>query len=327
MIHGGGHVMLSRKDIRPRQLQHMLTSGLLPISVDHRLCPELSLTSGPMTDLCHALEWSRNILPSIPLSRTDIAADGTRIVVIGWSTGGMLAMSLGWTAPTRGLEPPEAILAFYCPTDYESEWWGRPHFPWRTSQADAERKYDLWDAVRENPITGYNISSARAPGGWMSTLDARARIPLHMNWTAQTLPVLLGALTLEKKADRLASSGTAARDGFSRQVPPPHDGHSYLAQPSVVEIRAISPLAQIREKTYRVPTYLIHGSQDDFIPWQETQRTYDELIRQGVPAGVDIVQGGGHMFEMLGVPGDDDGRVWRSVLEGYHFLFERVGLV
>ena len=326
MVHGGGHVMLSRKDIRPLQLRHLLTSGLLPISVDHRLCPELSLTSGPMTDLCHALEWARNVLPSLPLSRTDIAADGAKIVVIGWSTGGMLAMSLGWTAPARGLRPPEAILTFYCPTDYESEWWVRPHFPWRTSQADAERKYDLWDAIRENPITGYNIASARVPGGWMSTLDARARIPLHMNWTGQTLPVLMGALTLEKKAYRLASSA-AVQDDLSKRVPSPHDGHSYLPQPSVAEIRAISPLAQIRERNYQVPTYLIHGSQDDFIPWQETQRTYDELITQGVPAGVDIVQGGGHMFEMLGVPDDEDGRVWRSVLDGYRFLFERVGLL
>ena len=325
MIHGGGHVMLSRKDIRPLQLQHLLISGLLPISIDHRLCPELSLTSGPMTDLCHALNWARNILPRLPLSRHDIAADGTKVVAVGWSTGGMLAMSLGWTAPARGLDPPDAILVFYCPTDYESEWWQTPHFPWRTSQEDAQREYDLWDAVRDSPVTGYNIASARVPGGWMSTLDARARIPLHMNWTAQTLPVLLGALIMEKKAERLAAS-SVGRENLSQGPLLPHDGHSHLSQPPLADVRAISPLAQIREGKYQVPTYLIHGSQDEFISWQETQRTYDELVRQGVPACVDIVQGGGHMFEMLGVLGDD-GRVWQSVIDGYRFLFERVGLL
>lgn len=314
--------MLSRKDIRPHQLQHLLSSGLLPISIDHRLCPELSLRSGPMTDLCYALDWARNILPTLPLQRPDIAADGTKVVAIGWSTGGTLAMSLGWTAPARGLKPPEAILAFYCPTDYESKWWKTPHFPWRTSQADAERKYDLWDAVRETPITGYNIASARAPGGWMSTLDARARVPLHMNWTAQTLPILLGALTSEKKAQRVASSSL----GKNNPEQAPHDGHSRLPQPSATDIKAISPLAQIRAGNYRTPTYLIHGSDDDFIPWAETQRTHDALVKRGVPAGVSIVEKGGHMFEMLGVPKDDE-RVWRSVLAGYRFLFERVGLV
>ena len=169
-------------------------------------------------------------------------------------------MSLGWTASARGLKHPEAILAFYCPTDYESEWWKAPHFPWRTSQADGERHYDLWEAVRLMPITGYNIASARAPGGWMSTQDARARIPLHMNWTAQTLPILLGALTSEKKAQR---------EQISRRKPSlrqkPHTGHSLLAQPSAAEVKAISSLAQIRAREYRTPTYLIDGSEDDFI--------------------------------------------------------------
>ena len=63
------------------------------------------------------------------------------------------------------------------------------------------------------------------------------------------------------------------------------------------------------------------------MPWQESQRTYDELVRQGVPAGVRIVNGGEHIFGVLGVSDDDDGRVWQSVLDGYHFLFERVHLV
>ena len=257
LAHSGGHVMLSRKDIRPLQLQHLLSSGLLPVSVDHRLCPEANLIAGPITDLCYALEWARNTLPRLPLQRADIVADGRKVVVIGWSTGGMLAMSLGWTAPARELKPPEAILAFYCPTDYESEWWKAPHFPWRTSQADAERHYDLWEAVRLMPITGYNIASARALGGWMSTQHARTRIPLYMNWATQTLPILLGALISEKKAQR---------EQISRRKPSlrqnPHTGHSLLAQPSAADVKAISPLAQIRARKYRTPTYLIHGSGD-----------------------------------------------------------------
>ena len=48
-------------------------------------------------------------------------------------------------------------------------------------------------------------------------------------------------------------------------------------------------------------------------------------MKQGVPAGISIVECGGHMFEMLGVPKDDE-RVWQSVLNGYEILFNRVGL-
>ncbi|KAL8713852.1 MAG: hypothetical protein Q9220_001997 [cf. Caloplaca sp. 1 TL-2023] len=316
LVHGGGHIMLSRKDIRPAQTQHLLDNSIIPISIDHRLCPELDLIEGPMTDVCHAFEWARTVLPNLKLQRPDIQPDVTKIAVIGWSTGGTLAMSVGWTAPARGLQPPEAILAFYCPTNYASEWYQEPHFPWRTSQADADKPYDLWDAVRERPLTGYNIPSTRTPGGWMSTQDPRARIPLHMNWTGNTVPILLGALSLKEKQRRAGDSSASV----SLQ---PHDGRTRLPRPLASRIEAISPLAQIGKGNYRTPTYFLHGSEDDFIPWQETQGTYDALIASGVEAGISVVQGGGHMFEMLGVPKGDE-KVWKAVLDAYQFLFERL---
>ena len=320
--------MLSRKDIRPSQTELLLAAGLLPISVDHRLCPELSLIDGPMTDICHALSWARNTLPTLTLSRPDIHPDGTNIVAIGWSTGGVLAMSLAWMAPSRGIEPPNAVLAFYSPTDYESDWWTQPHFPWRTSSADAEQPYDLWDAVYETPITGYNIASARAPGGWMSTRDARARIPLHMNWTAQTLPILLGALTSERKALRARQKEHVILTGGVSKTPKPqllqpHDGQSYLPPSPAAEVAAISPLAQVAAGNYRTPTYLVHGTADEFIPYEHTKRMYEELLRHEVPAGLTIVEGGGHLFEMLM---KDSERAWQAVLDGYEFLYSHVGL-
>lgn len=121
MIHGGSHIMFSRKDVRPDQTRLLLSLGFLPVSIDHRLCPEISLAKGPMVDVCDALEWARHRLPSINLGNSSLSLDGNRVVVVGWSSGGQLAMSLAWTAPQRGLEAPEGILAFYCPTDYEDE--------------------------------------------------------------------------------------------------------------------------------------------------------------------------------------------------------------
>jgi acetyl esterase/lipase len=121
MIHGGGHVMLSRKDIRPKQTQLLLDNGLLPVSIDYRLCPELNLLQGPMTDVRDALRWARYELPSMKLKRLGLQIDDDRVVVVGWSTGGHLAMTLAWTACQQNLKPPEAILAFYCPTDYEAD--------------------------------------------------------------------------------------------------------------------------------------------------------------------------------------------------------------
>lgn len=98
MIHGGGHVMLSRKDIRPAQTSTLLDAGFLPISIDYRLCPELTILEGPMHDVRDALKWARSTLLTLPLQRRDIRPNGDKVVAIGWSTGGHLAMTLGMTS-------------------------------------------------------------------------------------------------------------------------------------------------------------------------------------------------------------------------------------
>lgn len=121
MIHGGSHVLFSRKDVRPAQTRTLLGMGFLPVSIDHRLCPETKLVEGPMVDVCDALDWARDTLPVIDLGDCSLKPDGGCVVAVGWSSGGQLAMSLAWTAPQRGLEPPAAILALYCPTDYEDD--------------------------------------------------------------------------------------------------------------------------------------------------------------------------------------------------------------
>lgn len=95
MAYGGGHVILSRKDIRPEQTQFLLDAGFLPVSVDYRLCPEMTLRDGPMTDARNALAWARTTLPTLRLARPDIHPSTTAVVAIGWSTGGTLVLSLG----------------------------------------------------------------------------------------------------------------------------------------------------------------------------------------------------------------------------------------
>ena len=121
MIHGGGHVMLSRKEVRSKQTQLLLENGRLPVSIDYRLCPEVNINDGPMTDVCDALEWVRNALPQLDLKYPGLNITGEKVIVVGWSTGGTLAMSLAWSSVQRGIKPPDAILAFYCPTDYHAE--------------------------------------------------------------------------------------------------------------------------------------------------------------------------------------------------------------
>lgn len=306
MIHGGGHVMLSRRDIRPPQTSMLLNAGFLPVSIDYRLCPEVTLLDGPMRDVCDALAWTRTVLPHLDLQRRDIRVDGRKVVVVGWSTGGHLALTLGFTAPKRGIPPPEAILAFYCPTDYEDPFWTKPNLPFG-QQIDTQTQYNLLEGVYDHPITSYNPpASKRALGGWMNPSDPRSRIALHMNWTGRCLRVLLNGLSSSHR-DVGNAGGTVL------------DPTDTLPEPSLEQIQAVSPLAQIERGAYRVPTFIIHGTKDDLIPWQQASRTFEALRQQGIEAEIRILDGAVHLFDLY-QSYNKDSEAKARVQEAYDFL-------
>ncbi|TAQ85363.1 hypothetical protein B7494_g6312 [Chlorociboria aeruginascens] len=296
MIHGGGHAMLSRKDVRPKQTQLLHEKGFLPVSIDYRLCPEVDLLNGPMKDVRDALDWARSALPSIAMEQRGIIIDSNNVVAVGWSTGGTLAMTLGWTPLQFCMKPIQGVLAFYCPSDYEDPFWKTPNLVDKYPSLDLE-KYDIRDGVNDKPITGYNVpAELRAVDGWINTSDARSRIPLLMNIKALTLPLLVRGLP--------AKSSPTRPD---------------LSIPTTSEIIPISPFAQIQRETYSTPTFIIHGTEDDLIPWQQAKRTYDALVKRGIRSELRILRDRVHLFD-LGMGGGGDDEEWGSIKEGYEFL-------
>ncbi|KAL8727819.1 MAG: hypothetical protein Q9166_005811 [cf. Caloplaca sp. 2 TL-2023] len=302
MIHGGSHMLFSRKDVRPAQTRLLLGKGFLPVSLDYRLCPEVPLGEGAMLDVCDALEWACNQLPSIRLRRCGLQIDGEKVVVVGWSSGGQLAMSLAWTAIQRGLRPPAAILAFYAPTDYEDKWWQHPIHP--IGAAYKGQQYDVLDGVREEPLSNYAMV-----GAWEEPIsdprsqnDPRCRIVLHINWKAQTLPVIMNGLPSRRKA--VAEH-------------PDVEDWSALPQPTLDTIRALSPRAQISQGNYHVPTFLIHGMADDLIPWQQSQGTYQAMVERGISTDLVLLEGAPHICDLSSDPKSNG---WKAALKGYDFI-------
>ncbi|KAK1674046.1 hypothetical protein BDP55DRAFT_613354 [Colletotrichum godetiae] len=307
IVHGGGHVMLSRQDVRPRQIQLLLDNGVLPVSVDYRLCPETTILKGPLIDVATAYAWARNTLPDLKLTRTNTNSllDRNRAVVVGWSTGGTLAMSLAWTSVPRGIPAPDAILVFYCPTDYEDEFWRKPNIPDHSS-GFANETYNVIDGVSPAPITAYNVPpKMMAAAGWIAPKDPRSRVVLHMNWHGQTLPVLFRGLP---SGSDVPSHAAAA---FNK-----------LEQPSLNEVVRASPYAQIVKGNYKSPTHVVFGTGDDLIPWQQAQRTVDAMRDAGIQSGLTLAPGQPHLFDLFR---DPDGSRWGYVMEGYKFLLERIG--
>ncbi|KAF2644665.1 BcPKS19, polyketide synthase [Massarina eburnea CBS 473.64] len=300
MIHGGSHVLFSRKDIQPAQAHLLLEKGFLPVSLDHRLCPEINLSEGAMVDVSDALYWARHTLPHIDHGIQGLQIDGNRVVVVGWSSGGQLAMSLAWTSPQRGSRPPEAILAFYAPTNYEDEWWRQPIQP--NGAVDKGYQYDVLEAIQEQPISNYGVIGAWEPLSDPRILtDARSRVVLHINWKAQTLPVILGGLPSRRSASNY----------------PDVEDWNNLPQPSLDKIQAASALAQIRKGNYRTPTFLIHGTADDLVPWQQSRDTHAAMVERNIETDLVLIEGAPHICD-LSSDRNSDG--WKAVVRGYDFL-------
>ena len=104
-----------------KHIRTLIDRGYLPVSTDYRLVPETNLFEGPMTDCCDALQWATETLPTLSLAGPAVVPDPSKVLSIGWSSGGQLSMSLGYTAPERGIKPPDVVLAMYPPSDMESD--------------------------------------------------------------------------------------------------------------------------------------------------------------------------------------------------------------
>ncbi|KAK8091035.1 Type I Iterative PKS [Apiospora phragmitis] len=310
MIHGGGYVTLSRRAVRPEQTRYLLKKGLLPVSIDYRLCPEVNILDGPLTDVCDAYRWAREALPAIALG-AGLRVDPSRVAVVGWSTGGQLAMSLGWTAPAAGLRPPSAVLSFYAPVDFESGELDRMDCP--VGMPKSKRNLDeIIQALPSKPVSNASSSGDISDLGWMCPGDPRSDLLLIMYQERIAMPVLLNGLSCDEVEDVPSES-----KGMSRTLS--------LVTPSPDRIAAISPLAQLRAGRYDIPTFIIHGSEDEVAPFAAAERFVTEMRRRYTNGdrlrhGFQPLQGVRHLFDLRLGEGSSE---WDEMIApGYRFLLD-----
>ncbi|KAK9792202.1 hypothetical protein SCARD494_07250 [Seiridium cardinale] len=303
MIHGGGYVTLSRRAVRPEQTRYLLKRGLLPVSIDYRLCPEVNIIDGPMTDVRDAYRWSRDILPGIA-SNAGVLVDRSSIVAIGWSTGGQLAMSLGWTAEYAGLPPPSAVLSFYAPVDFESRELDSAKFI--ASLPEQKLSLDhIINMLPNKPVTNSNCTGDTSDMGWVRPGDPRADLLITMSQQGITLPILLNGLCSERPGKRIPN----------------------LDEPSPERIAFISPLAHLRLGTYNVPTFIIHGTNDEVAPFAAAKHfaeSFERNGKKGIQCGFLPLQDAGHLFDLRLAEGSGG---WEAmVAPGYQFLLQQLNI-
>ncbi|KAL5328987.1 hypothetical protein ACEPPN_002496 [Leptodophora sp. 'Broadleaf-Isolate-01'] len=307
LVHGGGYMTLSRKSIRPHQTQYLLDNNILPISIDYRLCPEIGVVEGPIEDMRDALIWARERLPALAKAR-GIIVNKEKVGVVGWSTGGHLAMTSAWTCLGKEGEscrPPSAILSFYGPTDFESD-----YFTTRQGDEYPERSLSMSsirDALSDKVITNYtspSLTPSETNLGFLLPGDPRSELVLSLFKDGNGLSLLLNGFPTTSSSPTHSTSTNPANS-------PPR-----TATPS--QIHSISPLSQVRTGTYRTPTFIIHGENDEVVPCCMAVGFEREMKRMGVESGVVVVPGKRHIFDARLKPGDG---VWEEyVRPGYEFF-------
>lgn len=113
-IHGGGLIWGSREDLSKEMIQFYTSNGFSLFSIDYRLAPETKLPD-ILEDVQDAILWISTEGPK------QFSIDPKKIVIIGGSAGGFLALCSG-TFKFK----PRAIVSFYGYGDISASWATNP---------------------------------------------------------------------------------------------------------------------------------------------------------------------------------------------------------
>lgn len=147
-------------------------------------------------------------------------------------------------------------------------------------------------------ITNSSSAGDTSDLGWVRQGDPRSDLLLAISQQGIALPVLLNGLTGDRKLADL------------------------LTPPSPATVASISPLARLRAGQYAVPTFIVHGTDDEVAPFAGAERFADEMHRgvPGVHCELLALPGTRHLFD-LGL--EEGSPQWeRLVAPGYSFLRE-----
>ncbi|KAK4244346.1 BcPKS16, polyketide synthase [Corynascus novoguineensis] len=225
------------------------------------------------------------------------------IVVVGWSTGGHLAMSIGWAAEDAGIPPPTAVLSFYAPYDFVS---GAINHLFQITNYDNSAKGDTTDL------------------GWVRPGDPRSELVLALFKERIGLPLLLNGLPPRTSSSSYDTDPANKDQEGNDQARRSSLLETTLTPPPPALVASISPLSRLRAGQYRTPTFLLHGTADEVAPFAGAERFAGEMAARGVRHGLLAVRGAPHIYDLGLQPGT---REWEErVAPGYRFLVDLVSL-
>ncbi|OMP88869.1 hypothetical protein BK809_0005590 [Diplodia seriata] len=350
-IHGGAFILGHSDMVNKDQIQDCLERGWIVLSLEHRLCPQVDILEGPITDCRDALAWVYNggldsELAGNP-STAAFAVDTDRVVAFGTSSGGAIALAMGYSVP----RPPLAILDFYGATHFSHPFWSTPL---RTAKLPPNTDPDYINQVYdESPVPirggvsleGQSAPTAPAPTPATATAAAAAAPPSSSssmsstassstastspspsssmtNSTATTITTTTPSATTNNTTNGTKTPTTTTTTAAPQLPPRPSFALTHIARGTLLRVcypfgalAAIDAAANVSPAF--PPTCIVHGALDETVPVHLSRELYRRLGVAGVEREFIEVPGEGHTFAGAMQRG---GETWARSRRGFDWL-------
>ena len=284
------------------EITALISLGFVVLVPEYRLCPQVSISDGPVADAKDCLAWARTSLPRLLEAETGVLVDANRVVAMGQSSGANLALHLvrnclfrfsasGEIYTTDGLSmrgdifltvlsqgalpsPPLAILDFYGAKYLGDPFWTKPFAPFAAippiDSTFLQQIYSGPQALTSGPLFVSGKPDLTSPrNAWL-------------------ISALRDGTWL----------GDCVKDGDVERVDP---------------VRAFG-------KAFP-PTCFVHGTADISAPWEISDRASRTLRDMGAESEFIKVEGAPHVFDLTVKEGD---AWWEAVMTGLRFLKDHV---
>ncbi|KAI4596948.1 hypothetical protein KJ359_004858 [Pestalotiopsis sp. 9143b] len=164
-IHGGAFMLGASGMVNKDQVEDCLARGWIVLVPNHRLCPQVDLLEGPMQDCRDLLAWIYDGGLQKGLSSLNVGeykVDHDHVFAMGTSSGGTLALSLGFGVP----HPVAGIFDMYGPCNFADPFWTSPlpHVQAKLPPLTADFIAKIYE---EKPVPtrgGVSLEGQAAPG-------------------------------------------------------------------------------------------------------------------------------------------------------------------
>ncbi|KAJ5876258.1 uncharacterized protein N7529_001842 [Penicillium soppii] len=259
-IHGGAFMLGHSRMVSLPQVNDCLMRGWIVLVPNHRLCPAVNLLEGPMQDIRDLLAWIHaghldKVLPA------GYSADLEKIAAFGTSSGGTLALALGFDVP----RPVAAILSLYGAVHFTDPAWKTP-----LQHVAAKLPSNLSDDFLNGVYDEYPVPTDSS-----------------VSLEGQTESGVSKGPDFSKPRDAFAFTRIASGKVIEAI-------YSSVEDP---EMRRVDPVLNVGSGF--PPTYIVHGMADTMVPIGLSRVLLERLKICGVRCGMTEVPGEEHTFAAM----------------------------